>query len=175
MRNAFLASALLAAAASPAAADGLILKDGRKLIGRVVEKADGFEVSVEGQTLAFAKDDVRQWVKSPKDLLGDADRLFSEAKQTYLEAVEMKDARAADARFREALPEYERSLEAFPNRLNGHAGAGWAAELAGDAGAAGRHYRIVLDLAGAGDTRREVVERARAFFAAAERRAAGGF
>lgn len=113
MRNAFLASALLAAAASPAAADGLILKDGRKLIGRVVEKADGFEVSVEGQTLAFAKDDVRQWVKSPKDLLGDADRLFSEAKQAYLEAVEMKDARAADARFREALPKVTRAREAY--------------------------------------------------------------
>lgn len=113
MLRALIALGFLVAAVAPAAADGLILKDGRKIIGRVVEKPDGFEVSVEGQTLAFAKDDVRQWVKSPKDVLGDADRLFSEAKQIYLEAVEMQDARAANARFREALPKVTRARESY--------------------------------------------------------------
>ncbi len=74
----------------------------------------------------------------------------------------------------EALPEYEKSLEAFPNRLNGHAGAGRAAQRAGNAEIAARHYRTVLELASAGDGRRDEVERARAFLAAIERRAAGG-
>lgn len=113
MRKISLVWVLWAAMAGPAFADGLVLKDGRKIVGRVVEKPDGFEITVEGQVLAFAKDDVRQWIKSPKDLLGDADRLFAEAKQIYLEAVEMKDARAADARFREALPKVVRAREAY--------------------------------------------------------------
>lgn len=100
--------------ALPAAyGDGLILADGRKLSGRVVEKADGYEVTVEGQTIGFAKAEVKRWFKSPKEVLGDADRQVEEAKKLYSEAVVMSDEKAAEARFREALPKVQKAREAY--------------------------------------------------------------
>jgi hypothetical protein len=108
-----LAAAFLAAMVSFAAGDALILNDGRKLIGRVAEKADHYELTVEGQQIAFAKDDVKQWIRSPKEVVGDADKLVTEAKQLYLEAVEIKDEKAAEAKFREALPRVTKAREAY--------------------------------------------------------------
>jgi len=60
----------------------------------------------------------------------------------------------------EALVEYEKSLEAFPNRFNGYYGAARAAELAGQPDRARKHYADLLKMAGAGDGRREQLERA---------------
>jgi len=51
----------------------------------------------------------------------------------------------------EALVQYERSLEAFPNRLNGHFGAGRAAELSGKAALARSHYEHVVGMTKEGD------------------------
>lgn len=93
--------------------DGIILADGRKLSGRVVEKPDGFEVTVDGQTIGLAKSEVKRWLKSPKELLGDADRQVEEAKKLYSEAVVMSDEKAAEARFREALPKVQKAREAY--------------------------------------------------------------
>src|SRR5258706_294204 len=76
MRRTFLTLAFLSAAVSAASGDGIILTDGRKLSGRVVEKADGYEVTVEGQTVGFTKAEAKQWFKSPKEVLGDADYPF---------------------------------------------------------------------------------------------------
>lgn len=63
----------------------------------------------------------------------------------------------------EALVEYELSLKAFPNRLNGHLGAGRAAERAGKRDAARKHYAQALALAGAGDSRKDELAAARAY------------
>ncbi|HLF94056.1 MAG TPA: hypothetical protein VJB14_11400, partial [Planctomycetota bacterium] len=104
MKRNLLAILFLGGFLSIAWGDAVILKDGRKVIGRVTEKKEYYEISVDGQTLTFDKDDVRKWVKSPKEITGDADRLIEEAKKIYSEAVEMKDDKAADAKFREALP-----------------------------------------------------------------------
>jgi len=113
MRRTILAVALLAAFADPAAGDVLILKSGRKVIGKVVERGDAYEAMVEGQQLVFPKDEVVKWVRSPKEIIGDADRLVEEAKTTYLQAVELQDAREADKRFREALPKVVKAREAY--------------------------------------------------------------
>jgi tetratricopeptide (TPR) repeat protein len=51
----------------------------------------------------------------------------------------------------EALVQYEQSLEAFPNRLNGHFGAGRAAELSGQAALARSHYEHVVGMTKEGD------------------------
>src|SRR5437867_11428201 len=91
--------------------DALILKDGRKVNGRVTEKKDRYEVQVEGQQLTFDRDDVQQWIKSPKEITGDVDRLVDEAKRLYSEAVELKDPNAAEAKFREALPKVTKARE----------------------------------------------------------------
>ena len=68
---------------------------------------------------------------------------------------------------REALAAYETSLEEFPNRFNGHFGAGRAAELAGEREAARRHYSALLEMAASGDGRRGELEIARKFEATA--------
>src|SRR6185503_5092720 len=113
MRRTFLTLAILGLAVSTALGDGIILADGRKLSGRVVEKPDGYEVTVEGQTVGFTKAQVKHWFKHPKEVLGDADKLVEDAKKLYSEAVVMTDEKAAEAKFREALPKVQKAREAY--------------------------------------------------------------
>src|SRR5882672_11200361 len=113
MRRILLTLTLLAAAITSARGDGIILNDGRKLSGTVKEKADGYEVTVEGQTMGFPKAEIKQWFKSPKEVLGDADKQVDEAKRLYSEAVVMSDEKAAEAKFREALPKVQKAREAY--------------------------------------------------------------
>lgn len=113
MRRILLTLSLLTAAVATARGDGLVLSDGRKLSGRVVEKPDGYEVTVEGQTIGVAKADVKAWYKSPKEVVGDADKQVEEAKKLYSEAVVMTDEKAAEAKFREALPKVQKAREAY--------------------------------------------------------------
>jgi hypothetical protein len=94
-------------------ADVLVLKNGRKIAGAVSEKDGAYTVKLEGEELVFAKDEVAQWAKKPQDLLGGAAQLVEEAKALYLEAVNMADARAADDKFREALPRVRQARDAY--------------------------------------------------------------
>jgi tetratricopeptide (TPR) repeat protein len=55
----------------------------------------------------------------------------------------------------DALVEYEKSLEAFPNRFHGHFGAARAAERAGKADVARRQYQHVLEMSPDADGWRE--------------------
>jgi hypothetical protein len=113
MRRILLTLTILSASITTARGDGIILNDGRKLSGTVKEKADGFEVTVEGQTMGFPKGEIKQWFKSPKEVLGDADKQVDEAKKLYMEAVGMSDEKAAEAKFREALPKVQKAREAY--------------------------------------------------------------
>jgi hypothetical protein len=113
MRRTIFTLAILGLAVSTALGDGIILKDGRKLSGKVVEKPDGYEVTVEGQTVGFPKGEVTQWFKHPKEVLGDADKQVEDAKKLYSEAVVMSDEKAAEAKFREALPKVQKAREAY--------------------------------------------------------------
>lgn len=99
--------------ALPAAADVLILKDGRKLSGSVKEKPDGYEVIVEGQTVAFPKDEVARHLKSPAELTVDAKKSYEEAKAIYAEAVNIEDGKQAEAKMREALPKVTKAREGY--------------------------------------------------------------
>jgi tetratricopeptide (TPR) repeat protein len=66
----------------------------------------------------------------------------------------------------EALKEFEAVQQVEPNRLSALAGAGRAAELAGDLDAAKRYYGQVVEIAAAADTTRPEIEAARVFVAA---------
>ncbi len=112
MRRRFAAFVLWAVAAGAAEGDVLVLQDGRKVAGKVVEKEDGYEITVEGQKLAFAKDRAN-WIKNPKELLGDSDQLIGDAKNNYLLAVDMEDAKAAQKLFLDALQKVTRAREAY--------------------------------------------------------------
>jgi hypothetical protein len=113
MRRNLLRILLVCLMVSPAFGDAVILKDGRKVIGRVTDKKDHYEVQVEGQALTFDKDEVTQWIKSPRELTGDVENLVNDAKRLYSEAVDMKDEKAADNKFREALPKVQKAREAL--------------------------------------------------------------
>ncbi|HEX7897709.1 MAG TPA: hypothetical protein VF950_08100 [Planctomycetota bacterium] len=100
------------ALAAPLGADVLVLNDGRKLSGPVKEKPDGFEITVEGQTLSFGKDEARHF-KSPKDFTGDAEKNYEDAKKIYTESVSIEDGKQAEAKMREALPKVTKAREAY--------------------------------------------------------------
>lgn len=65
----------------------------------------------------------------------------------------------------EALAAYEAALADSPKRLNGLAGAGPAAEIAGDRARARSHYAELLALCGPAKCERPVAQRAAAFVA----------
>jgi tetratricopeptide (TPR) repeat protein len=66
----------------------------------------------------------------------------------------------------DALKEFEAVQGVEPNRFRALAGAGRAAELAGDLAAAKRHYGEVLEITASADSSRPEIEAARAFVAA---------
>jgi hypothetical protein len=66
----------------------------------------------------------------------------------------------------DALKEFEAVQQVEPNRFRALAGAGRAAELAGDRGLAKRYYGKVVELTAAADSSRPEIEAARAFVAA---------
>jgi tetratricopeptide (TPR) repeat protein len=57
---------------------------------------------------------------------------------------------------KEALAEYELSMQREPNRFRGYYGAALAAEMAGDAKSARKYYTRLLHVAGKGDERAEL-------------------
>ena len=73
-----------------------------------------------------------------------------------------------------ALTAYQQSLTLNPERYRAIAGAGRAAEKAGQAEVARDYYRKLLELAKAGDGQRPETEHARAFVEADTMRASDG-
>jgi hypothetical protein len=67
---------------------------------------------------------------------------------------------------RDALTAFEASMAKEPGRFRGAYGAARAAEAAGDAAAARRHYQRVLEIARDADSPRAEIERARTYVAA---------
>ncbi|MBI2933764.1 MAG: hypothetical protein HYY16_19140 [Planctomycetes bacterium] len=104
---------LLFLAALPLYADVLVLHDGRKLSGEVTQKKDIYEIRIQGETLAYAKEEVKAWIKNPKELTTEADTMVDDAKKLYFEAVELADAKAADAKIRQALPLVQKARDIY--------------------------------------------------------------
>ena len=57
---------------------------------------------------------------------------------------------------KEALAEYELSMQREPNRFRGYYGAALAAEMAGDGKSARKYYTRLVQVAGKGDGRAEL-------------------
>src|SRR4051812_33721032 len=57
---------------------------------------------------------------------------------------------------KEALAEYEQSMQREPNRFRGYYGAALAAEMAGDGKSARKYYTRLVQVAGKGDERAEI-------------------
>ncbi|MBI3856013.1 MAG: hypothetical protein HY293_10020 [Planctomycetes bacterium] len=107
--------------ASTLCADVIVLKGGSRVSGRVVEKSEHYELTADGVLRTYLKEEVEKIVKSPAEFLGDADKLFEEARSDYQKAlgvsspaeqnVVLKQAIAKVARARES---YSAALDLFP-------------------------------------------------------------
>lgn len=84
-------------------ADVLVLKDGSRIAGRVVDKGLHFEVTTDGGLRTWRSDEVDHVITSPKELLGDSDKVFEEAKKQYTEALAIGDATEKNAKLKDAL------------------------------------------------------------------------
>ncbi|HLF92811.1 MAG TPA: hypothetical protein VJB14_05075 [Planctomycetota bacterium] len=95
------------------AADVLVLKDGRKVGGKVVDKPDRYEITTDQGLRSFLKEEVEKVVTSPKELLGESDKLFEEAKQEYQDALSIADPAQQSAKLKDALSKVQTVREAL--------------------------------------------------------------
>lgn len=104
---------ILLLTAATASADVLVLKDGRKFSGKVVEKGGVVEVTTEGGLKSFLKEEVEKTITSPAELLGDSEKILEEVKQEYLKAVQMSDTAAQNAKLKESAAKLIKVREAY--------------------------------------------------------------
>jgi hypothetical protein len=110
--------ALLLLAALPAFGDVLVLKDGTRVAGKVVEKATHYELTSEGVLKTYLKEEVEKVLASPKELLGDSDKLYEEAKADYPKLIAIADPAAQNAGLKEAVAKVTRAREAYAGALD---------------------------------------------------------
>jgi tetratricopeptide (TPR) repeat protein len=155
------------------------VEDARRQVARLTELANGM---TEPRVQYFAKQAQMQvrvlegWVAFAEKRNAEAERILREAADTddalgkhpvspgsILPAREiLADFLSDTGRSAEALREYEGVLKLYPGRLNALAGAGRAAEKAGDTEAARRYYGALVAMVAADADRAEVAA-ARAF------------
>jgi hypothetical protein len=106
-------------------ADVLVLKGGGKIPGRVVDKADHYEITSDGVLRTYLKEEVEKVVTSPKEFLGDSDKLFEEARADYKKALDLSSPaeqnavlKAAIAKVARARESYSAAMDLFPDDGN---------------------------------------------------------
>src|SRR5262245_52725666 len=100
--------------ASSLFADVLVLKSGGKVPGRIVDKTDHYEVTSDGVLRTYLKSEVDKGVNSPKEFLGDSDKLFEEARADYKKALEMAGSPAdQNAVLKGAIAKVARARESY--------------------------------------------------------------
>jgi hypothetical protein len=112
------ALAFLLLAASTLLADVVVLKDGTRVAGRVVEKSDFYEVTADGALRTFLKEEVQKVVKSPTEFLGDADKLFDDARADYHKAIALTETAPRNALLKEAIAKVSRARASYSAALD---------------------------------------------------------
>jgi len=84
-------------------ADVLVLKDGTKISGRVVDKGIHYEVTTDAGLRTWLSEEVDRVITSPKELLGDSEKTFEEAKKEYGEALAIQDPNERNARLKDSI------------------------------------------------------------------------
>src|SRR5215213_2808976 len=85
------------------AADVVVLKDGTRVGGKVVEKPQHWEVTTDAGLRTYLKEEVDKVVKDPKELMGDVDKILGEAKAEYGKALEMPEGTDRNALLRQTI------------------------------------------------------------------------
>ena len=93
-------SGILLLLASTLSADVLVLKSGAKISGRVVDKGIHFEVTTDAGLRTFLREEVEDVISSPKELLGDSEKIFEEAKKEYTEAIALSNQDERNAKLK---------------------------------------------------------------------------
>jgi len=84
-------------------ADVVVLKDGIRVGGKVVEKPQHWEVTTEAGLRTYLKEEVDKVIKDPKELMGDVDKILGDAKADYGKALEMPEGSERNALLRETI------------------------------------------------------------------------
>ncbi|HLY09182.1 MAG TPA: hypothetical protein VKW04_07775 [Planctomycetota bacterium] len=94
-------------------ADVLVLKDGGKVSGRIVDKGLHYEVTTDAGLRTWTRDEVDHIVTSPKELLGDTDKTFDDVKKQYAEIIALQDPAEKNARLKESIEKVRAVREAL--------------------------------------------------------------
>jgi hypothetical protein len=105
--------AVLVLLCSTLTADVVLLKDGTRVSGKVVDKTAHFEVTTEAGLRTYLKDEVDRVVTSPKEFLGDADAVLDEVKQAYQAALAIEDPARQQEHVKEAIQKLKTAREAY--------------------------------------------------------------
>jgi hypothetical protein len=117
-------------------ADVVVLKSGGRISGRVVDKPDHYEVTSEGVLRTYLKDEVDRIVSSPKEFVGDSDKLFDEARADYQKALGLSSPAEQNAVLKAAIAKVARAREAYSSAL----------ELFPEDGSLGKQIMLVMQL-----------------------------
>jgi hypothetical protein len=101
--NLLRALGVLLLLAGTLSADVVVLKNGTKVSGRVVDKGIHYEVTTDAGLRTFLREEVEDVLSSPKELLGDVDKTFEQAKGLYTEALALQDPSERNAKIKDAL------------------------------------------------------------------------
>ena len=84
-------------------ADVVVLKDGNRVSGKVVDKQKHWEVTTDGGLRTYLKEEVDKIIKDPKELLGDVEKVMGDAKDMYQKAVAMTEGPDRNALLKESI------------------------------------------------------------------------
>ena len=117
-------------------ADVAILKGGGRVAGKVVDKVDHYEVTTDGVLRTYLKDEVDRIATSPKEFLGDADKLIDDARADYQKALGLSTPAEQNAVLKGAIAKVAQAREAYSAAL----------DLFPEDGALGKQVMIVMQL-----------------------------
>jgi hypothetical protein len=117
-------------------ADVAVLKGGTRVAGRIVEKTDHYEVTVDGVLRTYLKDEVDKIVTSPKEFVGDADKMVDEARADYQKALTLNSPAEQNAVLKAAIAKVAQAREAY----------GVALDLFPEDGSLGKQIMIIMQL-----------------------------
>jgi hypothetical protein len=94
-------------------ADVLVLKDGRKFSGKIVDKGGHYEITTDVGLRTYLKEEVDRIIANPREVLGDAEKQYEEAKQAFTDAKKMDNAAERNAKLKDALAKLKAARDAF--------------------------------------------------------------
>jgi hypothetical protein len=94
-------------------ADVAVLKDGRKLSGKIVDKGSHYEITTDVGLRTYLKEEVERLITSPREILGDAEKQYEEAKAAFSEAKKLEAGPDRNATLKDALAKLKVASAAY--------------------------------------------------------------